>query len=111
MKVDQMKLGLIIHTTDPETAWNAFRLGVCALEQGDQVSVFLLAKGVECEKHAVAPFDVKQQMEAFVAAGGRIMACGTCLTIRNSGGSDLCPLSTMRDLHELVRDSDKVVAF
>ena len=106
-----MKLGMIIHTLDPETAWNAFRLGVFALQQGDQVAAFLLAKGVECDKCATMPFNVRAQMEAFVSAGGRIMACGTCLKIRNSGGSELCPLSTMRDLHELVRDSDKVVTF
>lgn len=106
-----MKLGMIIHTTDPETAWNAFRLGVFALQQGDQVSAFLLAKGVECDHGTAAPFNVREQMETFVSAGGHIMACGTCLKIRNSGGSELCPLSTMRDLHELVRDSDKVVTF
>ena len=106
-----MKLGMIVHTTDPETAWNAFRLGVFALQQGDHVCAFLLARGVECDKLTVASFNVKQQMEAFVAAGGRIMACGTCLKIRNQGGSDLCPLSTMRDLHALVRDSDKVLSF
>ncbi len=106
-----MKLGMIIHTTDPETAWNAFRLGVFALKQGDRVSAFLLAKGVECDKCAVAPFNIREQMEAFAVAGGQIMACGTCLKIRDQGGSELCPLSTMRDLHELVRDSDKVVSF
>jgi uncharacterized protein involved in oxidation of intracellular sulfur len=106
-----MKLGMIIHTTDPETAWNAFRLGVFALQQGDHVSVFLLAKGVECDKCTAAPFNVREQMETFVSAGGHIMACGTCLKLRNSGGSELCPLSTMRDLHELVRASDKVVTF
>ena len=106
-----MKLGMIIHTTDAETAWNAFRLGVFAIQQGDEVSAFLLAKGVECEKQAPAPFNVKAQMEEFVQAGGRIMACGTCLKIRNSAGSEICPLSTMRDLYELVRCSDRVVSF
>ena len=44
-----MKLGIIIYSTDAEAVWNAFRLGVFARKQGDQVSVFLLAKGVECE--------------------------------------------------------------
>ncbi len=106
-----MKLGVIVYTTDPETAWNAFRLGVFALQQGDRVSAFLLAKGVECDKSTAAPFNVMEQMEAFVEAGGRILACGSCLKLRNSNGSELCPLSTMQDLHELVRDSDKVVSF
>ena len=45
-----MKLGIIVYSTDAETVWNAFRLGVFALKQGDQAKAFLLAKGVECEK-------------------------------------------------------------
>lgn len=106
-----MKLGLIIYSTDPETVWNAFRLGVFALKQGDQAKAFLLAKGVECEKMNASPFNVPEQMQAFVDAGGQILACGTCLQLRHSGGSELCPLSTMKDLHELVRNSDRVVSF
>jgi len=106
-----MKLGLIIYSTDPETVWNAFRLGVFALKQGDQAKVFLLAKGVECEKMVAPPFNVPEQMQAFVDADGQILACGTCLQLRHSGGSELCPLSTMKDLYELVRNSDRVVSF
>lgn len=45
-----MKLGLVIYSTDAETVWNAFRLGVFSLKEGDEVKAFLLAKGVECEK-------------------------------------------------------------
>lgn len=58
-----------------------------------------------------APFNLKEQMEALVHAGGRILACGTCLKIRQQNGSELCPLSTMKDLYELIRESDKVVTF
>ena len=106
-----MKLGLIIYSTDPETVWNAFRLGVFALKQGDHAKAFLLAKGVECEKLEAPPFNVPEQMQTFVDAGGHVFACGTCLQLRHSGGSQLCPLSTMKDLHDLVRDSDRVVSF
>ena len=106
-----MKLGLIIYSTDPETIWNAFRLGLFTLKQGDLAKAFLLAKGVECEKLDAPPFNVPELMQAFVEAGGRILACGTCLQLRHSGGSELCPLSTMKDLYELVRDSDQVVSF
>lgn len=105
-----MKLGLVIYSTDAEALWNGFRLGVFALKQGDQVKAFLLAKGVECEKHTTEPFNVKQMMQSFVEAGGSIMACGTCLKLRNSQGTELCPLSTMKDLYELIKDSDKVVS-
>ncbi len=50
-------------------------------------------------------------MRELVEKGGRILACATCLKIRNSEGTELCPLSTMKDLYELIRNSDKVVSF
>jgi uncharacterized protein involved in oxidation of intracellular sulfur len=106
-----MKLGIIIYTTDVETAWNGFRLGVFALKQGDQVKAFLMAKGVESEKLDTEQFKVAEQMQSFVDAGGEILACGTCLKLRHSEGTELCPLSTMKDLHDMIKESDKVVSF
>ena len=49
--------------------------------------------------------------KAFLEAGGRILACGSCLKLRNSTGSELCPLSTMKDLHGMVREADRVLTF
>lgn len=106
-----MKLGIVVYSTDAETVWNAFRLGVFALKQGDMVKAFLLAKGVECEKLGTEQFDVKGQMQAFADSGGKILACGTCLKVRGSEGSELCPLSTMKDLYEIVKESDRVLTF
>ena len=106
-----MKLGLVVYSNDPETVFNAFRLGVFALENKDQVKTFLLAKGVEAEELDTEQFKVTEQMNSFVDKGGEILACGTCLKIRQSEGSDLCPLSTMKDLYTLVKESDKVVTF
>jgi len=105
-----MKLGIIIYSTDAETVWNAFRLGVFSLKEGEKVKAFLLAKGVECENLVNDKFNVKEQMQLFVDNGGEILACGTCLKIRNSEGSELCPLSTMKDLYEIIKDSDKVIS-
>lgn len=106
-----MKLGIVIYSNDPETVWNAFRLGVFARRQGDAVTVFLLGKGVEAESLDSGKFDALGQMRSFVEAGGTISACGTCLKLRQSEGSDICPMSSMRDLHALIRDSDKVLSF
>ena len=49
-------------------------------------------------------------MQALVDAGGEILACGTCLKIRQQDGSELCPVSTMADLHRLVAESDRVIS-
>lgn len=106
-----MKLGIVIYSNDPETVWNAFRLGVFSLKHDDAVSVFLLGKGVEAEALEDARFDVKGQMRSFVDAGGRILACGTCLKIRNAADSGICPVSTMQDLHAIICDSDRVLTF
>lgn len=106
-----MKLGIIIYSNESETVWNAFRLGVFSCKQGDTVSVFLLGMGVEAESLIGDKFNVVGQMRSFLEAGGSILACGTCLKIRQSEGSDICPISTMQDLHALIRDSDRVLSF
>jgi uncharacterized protein involved in oxidation of intracellular sulfur len=106
-----MKLGLILSTDDPETAFNALRLANFSKAQGDEVTVFLLGKGVELDQIKSAKFEVRGQAEALLTAGGRIAACGTCLRLRGMEGSEVCPLSTMKDLYELLRESDRVVSF
>ena len=106
-----MKLGMVIYSDDTETVWNAFRLGLFALKQGDAVSVFLLAKGVECRNLDTVKFKVCETIDEFVAAGGTILACGTCLKLRHTEDAGVCEISTMQDLHRLVRDSDKVLTF
>lgn len=105
-----MKLGVIISQTDPETVWNAYRFGVYALEQGDSVKTFLLGQGVESEvEHP--KFNVKEQVYVYVEKGGEIFACGSCMKSRKMESSDSCPLSTMKDLYDIVKESDKVVTF
>lgn len=106
-----MKLGIVIYSNDPETVWNAFRLGAFALTEGDHVRAFLLGKGVEAESLESEKFKVTAQMKAFTHSGGKILACGTCLKIRQSQGTEMCPVSTMADLYDLISDSDKVVSF
>ncbi len=106
-----MKLAMVISRTNPEVVFNAFRLANFSRKDGDEVKVFLLAEGVELDGINDPKFDVRGQAESFFQAGGQILACGTCLKLRNSQGSEPCPLSTMKDLHSLIRDADRVVAF
>ncbi len=104
-----MKLGMIITQTDPETVFNALRLALFSLEHDDDVRIFLSGKGVEINSIKESKFDVKGQAQKVLDAGGRFFACGTCLNLRNSEGSDICPLSTLKDHYEIVRDSDRLV--
>jgi len=106
-----MKLGIIVSGNDPETVFNALRVALFSLQQGDSVRIFLSGKGVEIDQIADARFDVRGQAEAVLQAGGQFLACGSCLKLRDSAGSELCPLSTLKDEYEIVRDSDRVLAF
>jgi DsrE/DsrF-like family. len=106
-----VKLGIIIYSNDPESVWNAFRLGNYPIKEGDQVKAFLSGKGVESESIDTEAFNVTEQMRSFVAGGGAIFACGTCLKIRHSAGSETCPMSTLADLYKIVKESDKIVTF
>jgi len=106
-----MRIGIILYSADSETVWNAFRLANFALKEGDEAKVFLLAKGVECESLDTDKFKVTEQMRSLIDNGGEILACGTCLRLRHSEGSETCPLSTMKDLYDLIKESDKIVTF
>jgi uncharacterized protein involved in oxidation of intracellular sulfur len=104
-----MRLGMIITQTEPETVFNALRLALYSLGQGDEVRIFLSGKGVEIDRIEDERFDVKAQAQKVLDAGGQFFACGTCLKLRDSEGSEVCPLSTLKDHYEIVRDSDRLL--
>ena len=106
-----MKLGIVLYSNDPETAWNAFRFGVFALAQGDEVKIFLLGKGVESFNLKHERFNVQEQLSLFLENGGELVACGVCLEVRNSKDGATCPVGSMNNLYELVSWADRVVSF
>tara|TARA_Y100000385_G_scaffold102968_1_gene106454 strand:+ start:556 stop:876 length:321 start_codon:yes stop_codon:yes gene_type:complete len=106
-----MKLGIVIHSDHPETVWNAFRLANFSLKKNDVVNVFLMAKGVEAESLSTDQFNIIEQMNNFITSNGILYACGTCIKIRNKESTELCPLSTMADLYQIIYDSDKIISF
>ncbi len=106
-----MKLGIVMYSSDAEVVWNAFRFGNFSLKEGDITKIFLMAKGVEYEALNSDKFNINEQARSFIDNGGKILACGTCLKIRESDGSEMCPISTMKDLYEMVKESDKVISF
>lgn len=107
-----MKLGIVISGTNAETNWNAFRLANFALEKRDVVKIFLVGEGVEYEKTNSEKFDIKEQAQKFLQnSNGAIMACGTCIKARNQESTETCPISTLKNLHELINECDKVLSF
>ena len=106
-----MKIGIILETKEFEKAWNAFRFAVTAKKQGHEVKVFLMGEAVECEGLIHEKYNVDEQLRNFVAIGGEILACGTCLKSRQLSSTDACPISTMIDCVNVVVWADKTITF
>ncbi len=65
-----MKWAFVIYSNDAETIYNAMRLANVTLKKGDEVSAFMLGKGVEFQGMADGEFDVKGQINLFSESGG-----------------------------------------
>jgi uncharacterized protein involved in oxidation of intracellular sulfur len=61
----KMKVLFIISTDDSETIYNAMRLANVAVKKGDEVSVFMLGKGVLFEKSGDEQFNVMGEVNSF----------------------------------------------
>ena len=108
---DATSIGIVIHSNDIETVWNVFRLANYAIGQGDTVTVFLLAKGVEVDNLVKENEDLNEQVETFLNNGGKVLGCGTCLTQRKNNEPQICKLSSMADLYEIVKKNKIVLTF
>ena len=106
-----MKIGIVISSNDAETCWNALRYGNFALGQKDEVKVFFMGKGVEYQKISTDKFSTMEEAKKFMQTGGKIYACGSCIKLREQEGSEMCPISTMKDMYDIVKESEKVVTF
>ena len=106
-----MKIGIILNTNEAETCWNCFRFGNESLKNDHSVKIFLLGKGVEIENVKDDRFPLLGgSIKKFLKNGGVILACGTCLKIREKE-IGICPVSAMEDMLKIVEESDKVMTF
>jgi uncharacterized protein involved in oxidation of intracellular sulfur len=60
-----MKVLFIISSDDTETIYNAMRLANVAAKKGDEVSVFMLGKGVLFEECGTEQFNVMKEVNSF----------------------------------------------
>ena len=70
-----------------------------------------MAKGVEAESLSNGQFNILEQMNKFLEANGILLACGTCIEIRKKDSTELCPMSNMGDLYDIIKESDKLISF
>lgn len=106
-----MKIGIIIATNEAETCWNALRYANYSVGQKDEVKVFFMGKGVEYQAVSTDKFNTIEQADKLLKSGGKVYACGTCLRSREQEESEMCPISTLKDMYEIIKESDKVVTF
>lgn len=111
-----MKITVIIESNDTETAWNALRFAVTALVYDNQVTVFLLGRGVEVAEVSTFAHDTVEQLDLFRNAGGVLIGCGVCCESRKQEMPLLseqlrCESGSMNQLYTLVAESDKVLTF
>ena len=106
-----MKLGIVLYSNDPETVFQAFRLGTLGLKKGDDVRMFMLAKGVECDTLDNEKWHISDQIRDFQDHGGKTFSCTSCLKIRDKKESLTCPMSSLADLYQLISECDKLLTF
>jgi len=111
-----MKVGVVITSNDPETAWNAWRFANTCLGYDDDVTVFLMGKGVECVTLASVKYNIEEQIEIFEEFGGNMVGCGVCCENRQDTMPYLreelnCEMGSMQSFYALVKESDKMMVF
>jgi len=104
-------IGIVIYSNEIETVWNALRLANFSVSAGDTVHIFLLGKGVELDTLAKKNADIKEQTDMFLKGGGIIFGCGTCLQSRNNIAPQVCKMSSMSDLYDIIKKSKTVLTF
>lgn len=106
-----MKLAVIITQSNTEQVFSALRFANFACNQGDDVTVFLTADGVETVRLDDLRFDVRGQAISLTQQGGSILFCGSCMKSHDLTGSDVCVTSSMQGFYNLVVESEKIVTF
>ena len=106
-----MKVGIVIYSNDSEVVWNAFRVANAILAMDDEVKVFLIAKGVEWESLGTDTFKVKEQTKTFIEGGGTVFICGTCLEIHQLEAPEGFIVATLKELYDIVEESDRIITF
>ncbi len=111
-----MNIAIVVYSNDSETVWNAFRFANTSLANDNQVTIFLLGKGVEAVILSTLQFDIQEQMDLFKESGGNMIGCGVCCENRKDEMPSLtkdlnCEMGSMQQLYGIVAEADKVITF
>jgi uncharacterized protein involved in oxidation of intracellular sulfur len=102
-----------------DLTWNALRLAGQLTKDGAEVRLFLMNDSVDLARDGVPVpegfFDLVQMTKDLIAAGVTVKVCGTCQARCGIRKGDPyyegAQKSTMGELSQWVRDSEKVLTF
>jgi uncharacterized protein involved in oxidation of intracellular sulfur len=103
-----------------ERSFNGLRMAH-ALAKHDaeaEITVFLMADAVFCAKAGQKTpdgfYNIERMLRRVLSAGGRVLACGTCMDARGLSAGDMMEgvaRSTMDELAEATLAADKALVF
>ena len=103
-----------------EKPWNALRLALASLSIAikSKVNLFLIGDAVSTAKRGQNPpegfYNLEKMITDFVAKGGSVKACGTCLKARGLSQQDLVEgveVGTMMGLATWIKESRVALSF
>mgnify|MGYP000350642433 CR=1 FL=1 len=115
-----MKNILIILNDPPygtERSYNALRIAKAVINEGADVTVFLLADAISCarkgQKVPQGFYNIELMLKSILRKG-KVLICGTCMDARGMTDDDIlegAERSTMKVLAEHTLNADKVLVF
>lgn len=101
-----------------ERSYNGLRLANALAKSGQVVTVFLMADAVACAKAGQKTpegfYNIERMLGRLIAAGGRVLLCGTCMDARGLEATQLlagAERSTMDALAEATIAAERVLVF
>lgn len=103
-----------------EKAYNAFRLAMQIQKDYEQasVSVFLMADAVNCvipnQNTPSGYYNIERMLKSVINKKGKVMICTSCAEARGLKEIKLVEaanLSSMKELTQLIIESDRVISF
>lgn len=103
-----------------EKAYNALRLATTILKEyeGAEMYIFLMADAVGCailsQKTPDGYYNIERMLKIVLNKNGKIKLCTSCVEARGLKEMkfiDGAELSTMKELSQLVMESDRVITF
>jgi predicted peroxiredoxin len=110
-KTSSPDLGIVISSGDAEIVWNALRLGIAAQSKGDSVVIFVISKATDVFIKDSSGFDISKTSLQFVKNGGDIYTCATCAKMRHTDNVQMCTITSIYDLYEIIQRSKRMVTF